>query len=1087
MGAISWFQDVASAGSPEEAITALMSKPCLLWTRRWPEIEAWIKTQPVEDRPRLTAALQSTKEVAAELEARPQTLPRDLGPIEKLAAPVLSGERQLEQVLPEARAPATTDALSPLYVRVLAGRQGHAAYNGKWQQAVATFQLLLAAVDALPPGPGASEMQDAAALEWIQAVAAACNAVPDARLFRDAIRRGEALIAKETAAGHLDRAAEVMHRLGVLHLDPYISGRSPASFENQMIMWRQRLEDVYGPIVAADPQAAMPKPLEALETAVRFFEQALPNRSGESRGRTLKAAAEALRWMEIAGAPPDGERICRYAREALSLLPAAQHPTHVAILRGLMQQYGCDKTERPEHGVGAEGENYLLWADPADEVRAHGDWAAIERYVSSATQAFGEDPNLAIGLLLRVWPLLSQPGQEMRKRTAATNIINALAGIFAAPGLQAKTWKDCAALEEALAQQARKESWSAGRFAAALAGLAAVSSKFDREDEGLRILDRALEIAAAANAALVPPLRCLRAELIQGTAVNAFRANNWSEATQHYVTATSAFAEAGLVEAAVETLVRADDVAFRDPQDPPVALAIGLAANAPQLIAAGTPRLDERLHALWVKVIGRTISRQPVKIALMWLELQAAKGASLAAMLNQDSRYDWRRDPEATAMLARIEQLRAEVGRRAVPEPGLNDDLVLMGYAGAAADAADAQEDRLKNLEESFDAHVRRRMTDGRDSLKSLLTVEELEGCLGSKTALLTQFVGKTEAGQVAFITQVSTDTTTLGTVGVLALPPAIIKMGNVEMGWFGPSVAALRSAIVDEPGPAEVTPEAAASLAQGAADLLGGGLAAQLRELRKNGKDHLCIHPHGPFHFYPQHLIGPEGEPLAADWIVTYLPHPTLLRRRKLAAAPAARMEVAAMGLDFKDHVHGLNPLPGAVEEATMVAETFGGPCWVNHDATKTRLLEAFTGARRVHLATHGSQHASAPMFQRLYLYPDETSDGILHAFELVGLDLHNLDLVTLSACETSLGRFDISDSLRGLTASLFVAGVPTVIGTLWPVADAPARLFFERLYRALSEGGDKLEAFRAAQLATRKDFPAYRDWGAFQYAGLW
>jgi CHAT domain len=46
---------------------------------------------------------------------------------------------------------------------------------------------------------------------------------------------------------------------------------------------------------------------------------------------------------------------------------------------------------------------------------------------------------------------------------------------------------------------------------------------------------------------------------------------------------------------------------------------------------------------------------------------------------------------------------------------------------------------------------------------------------------------------------------------------------------------------------------------------------------------------------------------------------------------------------------------------------------------------------------------------------------------------------LVTLSACETALGRVDRADNLRGLPATLLAAGAEVVVGTLWPVlADA-------------------------------------------------
>jgi hypothetical protein len=73
----------------------------------------------------------------------------------------------------------------------------------------------------------------------------------------------------------------------------------------------------------------------------------------------------------------------------------------------------------------------------------------------------------------------------------------------------------------------------------------------------------------------------------------------------------------------------------------------------------------------------------------------------------------------------------------------------------------------------------------------------------------------------------------------------------------------------------------------------------------------------------------------------------------------------------------------------------------------------------------------------------------------------------------------------LRGLPAALFVAGVATIVSTLWPVADPPACLFFETLYGELAKQAGKLDAF--AQRAVRAAWPDWRDWGTFHYAGRW
>jgi CHAT domain-containing protein len=310
----------------------------------------------------------------------------------------------------------------------------------------------------------------------------------------------------------------------------------------------------------------------------------------------------------------------------------------------------------------------------------------------------------------------------------------------------------------------------------------------------------------------------------------------------------------------------------------------------------------------------------------------------------------------------------------------------------------------------------------------------------------------------------------------------------EIEMGWFGPVVASLRESIQSEPGTQAAARDALKTLKDNAANFLGGGVREHLAQLRRDGKDHLCIHPHGPLHFYPQHLVGDPGWILADDWIVTYVPHPALLGQHGQTVKADVRHELVSIGIDFKNsEPHGLAPLPSAVDEANDVAAAFGGRCLTNQDATKAALLDALLGSRRLHIATHGSQDASAPAFQRLYLWPDQSSGGILYVYEIVGLDLSHLDLVTLSACETSLGRFDISDTLRGLCAALFTAGVATIISTLWAVEDSVARLFFASFYKSLKQGSLKLDAFRTAQAETRKKYPAYRDWGAFQYSGRW
>ena len=111
----------------------------------------------------------------------------------------------------------------------------------------------------------------------------------------------------------------------------------------------------------------------------------------------------------------------------------------------------------------------------------------------------------------------------------------------------------------------------------------------------------------------------------------------------------------------------------------------------------------------------------------------------------------------------------------------------------------------------------------------------------------------------------------------------------------------------------------------------------------------------------------------------------------------------------------------------------------------------------------------------------PQDKEDGILLASEISLLDFHNVDLVTLSACQTGLG--DISeDGVMGLQRGFKRAGVNSLLMSLWPVDDDATQLFMSEFYRHLVSGQTKLNSLQLAQKYLREhgySNPYY--WAAF------
>ena len=153
--------------------------------------------------------------------------------------------------------------------------------------------------------------------------------------------------------------------------------------------------------------------------------------------------------------------------------------------------------------------------------------------------------------------------------------------------------------------------------------------------------------------------------------------------------------------------------------------------------------------------------------------------------------------------------------------------------------------------------------------------------------------------------------------------------------------------------------------------------------------------------------------------------------------------------------------------------------------EATPESTLEALTVSRFVHIASHGAALGSAPSFHRLLLDSSGEDSGVLWAYRVLATDLRGVELITLCACETALGRSDPAGNLRGLTTAFLAAGAEAVIASLWPVRADSALHFFSDLYTHIAAGVAPEFAYRAAQTATRRAFPRLADWGAFVYVG--
>ena len=166
---------------------------------------------------------------------------------------------------------------------------------------------------------------------------------------------------------------------------------------------------------------------------------------------------------------------------------------------------------------------------------------------------------------------------------------------------------------------------------------------------------------------------------------------------------------------------------------------------------------------------------------------------------------------------------------------------------------------------------------------------------------------------------------------------------------------------------------------------------------------------------------------------------------------------------------------------------------------------------ANIIHVATHGyyipqSQRSSIPYFAKsdntesiqdelfysgLILsggqkaWTDSTfmpdkNDGILTSYEISKLDLHNVNLVVLSACETGLGD-NLFDGIFGLQRAFKKAGAGAILMSLWQIDDKATSEYMSLFYEKLVEGYSKHDAYVSTVLTMKEKYPDATYWVSF------
>jgi CHAT domain-containing protein len=213
--------------------------------------------------------------------------------------------------------------------------------------------------------------------------------------------------------------------------------------------------------------------------------------------------------------------------------------------------------------------------------------------------------------------------------------------------------------------------------------------------------------------------------------------------------------------------------------------------------------------------------------------------------------------------------------------------------------------------------------------------------------------------------------------------------------------------------------------------------------------------------------------------------------------------------GLGSSRHSDRAGPLAAVGDELRAIIregqETEGiypGKRYLDEGFTAAALVTALHAHKAIHIASHFEFSATNDAASALLL--GDGTELSLQQLQADRFTFRNIELVTLSACETALGtERSEAVALQGLRrmngvefeslgATIQKRGAKAVIATLWAVEDDSTATIMKFFYKARRDGKTKVAALRSAQLAllhgdgTEKLSHPYF-WAPFVLMGNW
>lgn len=241
---------------------------------------------------------------------------------------------------------------------------------------------------------------------------------------------------------------------------------------------------------------------------------------------------------------------------------------------------------------------------------------------------------------------------------------------------------------------------------------------------------------------------------------------------------------------------------------------------------------------------------------------------------------------------------------------------------------------------------------------------------------------------------------------------------------------------------------------------------------------------PDGMFRYIPLSALYDGKQYLIEKYAVNNLTASILT---DFTSKPAAKISVlaGAFGGKSNEKRFGQAALPASLIEVKAIQNIIQNSTTLVENNFSRKTLEAqLPNYNILHLATHANFNTGDPDDSLIFLGNGDT----VSLWEISSLNLNNIDLIVLSACQTAVGKLSNGEEILGFGYQVQKAGAKAAIATLWIVNDEGTQNLMQAFYGYIKQGDlNKATALRQAQidLIRGKQFSHPYYWSAFILIG--